>query len=610
MYTRQWIMLPWAVLSLILGCAAPEDASLDATGEWGTDQSAATTSAVFSGTVTNEQGTVLAGATVTINGIARSTDSTGKYFVSISGSTNGYILNVSKPGFAPSTTFSSAGMRNNTHVLASAFVQQINPATDTLVTSNTGVRVSIRANTLVDAAGAPATGPVTITVASYNPLRMPGDMTAVNASGAQVALESVGAATITATNSRGASLNLRGGATAEGFIPLPPQLGRMPPCIFDGSCRLAMWRFNATTGKWQEKSAGMVVSSTGIQFTMMGGSSTASVSPLAIVANEGFGTWNADVEMTSPACTIVEFRNFPLECYNPSNAANEPGIQVNLKLPNSAGTLISRTDRALSASAFLALYNIRANALQEVGIAFPAGAPAYCAGNLTITSTPAPAASYPTFSATGGVTRFNSGAPWGGTGFPRNARGLLIDFNDVSGSSHPCRSTVTFETSSAPVGPLKTAMTWSLLASAAPNSAHAYALVGSDSRTNPYQGDTLTNQMLPVLCIKKNQPPYPGSGTIGSPVQTPGGAWRRSWSGGTIALTAPVKGNTLLSRTAADAFCASQFGTGYRMAEFHDGDPTLWSGWDFWGEALNANLTPFRNTRFWVSINDQNANPW
>jgi hypothetical protein len=46
------------------------------------------------------------------------------------------------------------------------------------------------------------------------------------------------------------------------------------------------------------------------------------------------------------------------------------------------------------------------------------------------------------------------------------------------------------------------------------------------------------------------------------------------------------------------------------MAEFHDGDPALWSGWDFWAAARGASITPFQGTRFWVSINGQNANPW
>lgn len=159
-------------------------------------------------------------------------------------------------------------------------------------------------------------------------------------------------------------------------------------------------------------------------------------------------------------------------------------------------------------------------------------------------------------------------------------------------------------------GPVKRAMTWSLLDSAAPMASQAYALVGSDALTDPYQGDTLTSQTLPVLCISKSGVPHPGTGVIGNPVQTSGGAWRRTWSGGTIALTPPVIGTSLTSRTVADTLCANNFGAGYRMAEFHDGDSSLWSGWDFWGAARSANLSPFQSTRFWVSINGTNANPW
>jgi hypothetical protein len=153
-------------------------------------------------------------------------------------------------------------------------------------------------------------------------------------------------------------------------------------------------------------------------------------------------------------------------------------------------------------------------------------------------------------------------------------------------------------------------MTWSLLNSAKPDAWNAYVLPGSDAVTNPYQGDTWTNNSLPVLCINKNNPLNPGVGVLGSPTQTPGGAWRGTWSGGTVALTAPVKGTTLTSVAAANALCASQLGAGYQMAEFHDGDPAYWSGWDFWGAAAGANLSLFQGTRFWVSINDQNANPW
>jgi hypothetical protein len=159
-------------------------------------------------------------------------------------------------------------------------------------------------------------------------------------------------------------------------------------------------------------------------------------------------------------------------------------------------------------------------------------------------------------------------------------------------------------------GPEKLAMTWVLARHVTPNASHTYALVGSDGFTDAYEGDTHTRQFLPVLCIHKNGVPHPGTEVIGPLSWTSGGSARKTWSGGTLALSRPVQGSLLTSRSEADALCASQFGPGYRMAEFHDGDEGYPSGWDFWDEVRGADLAPFQNTRFWVSIDDQNANPW
>jgi len=156
----------------------------------------------------------------------------------------------------------------------------------------------------------------------------------------------------------------------------------------------------------------------------------------------------------------------------------------------------------------------------------------------------------------------------------------------------------------------KKAMTWtSLNSSRSADQQHTYALVGSDIATNPYIGDEVITQSLPILCINKANLPRPTS--IPNPSQTPGGAWRGTWSGGYIGLTNPIQGSMLTSRSIADAICTKNFGAGYRMAEFHDGDASLWSGWDFWGEVVSSPRSLLGNKRrFWVSINDQPANPW
>jgi hypothetical protein len=419
------------------GCVAEEARVEREPADHQVEGEATATSAVFSGTVTSEQGVPQAGVTVVINGISRITDSTGKYFISVTSVTTGYVLSLSKKGFAPSSEFHAAGETNLQHVLRSGFVATVDPTVDSTVVASSGVTVSLKANSLMTASGAAPTGMVQITVAAYDPLRMPGDFTAVNAAGEQVALESVGAVFIGADDSTGQALELRSGMTSDAFIPVPAAVREVPPCVLDFSCRIAMWKFDPSTGKWVEKTdMGIQLSSSGTRFTMRGVAGT----QLLPISAGGLGMWNADIEKKAPACTIIEVVNFPTECYGAGNK-----VQFNLQLQNSAGTLIPRTDFLSSATPYIVLYNIRANVVQQVGLTLPADAPSTCLNRLTISSNPGPVAGFPVISSSSGVTRFDAGAPWGGTGFPVDGGGMLIDFTDVALGTHPCHSHVWFQ---------------------------------------------------------------------------------------------------------------------------------------------------------------------
>ena len=131
--------------------------------------------------------------------------------------------------------------------------------------------------------------------------------------------------------------------------------------------------------------------------------------------------------------------------------------------------------------------------------------------------------------------------------------------------------------------------------------------VGCGPASNPcdaYHGDTLCTQQLPVLCIYKPAPPFP------VPVGVNNSDQYNLWSGGVVATTAPIAGNTFQHLSAnppndANSYCVAQFGPGWRVAEFHDG----W-GWHFqaYGGTVSAPAVP--STRFWVNINDQPANCW
>ncbi|MDX3696424.1 MULTISPECIES: hypothetical protein [Streptomyces] len=140
-------------------------------------------------------------------------------------------------------------------------------------------------------------------------------------------------------------------------------------------------------------------------------------------------------------------------------------------------------------------------------------------------------------------------------------------------------------------------MTWTVLAE---GTANGTVRVGADSGTDPYYGDTPATATLPLLCLRVT-----GSG-VPSGI-TPD--FYAGWARGTVAATPPVQGRSLTSRSVADNLCTQYYGTGWRMAEFHDGryGSNLESsgGWSFWAHGYLP-----KDTRFWAAINDQPANPW
>jgi hypothetical protein len=163
----------------------------------------------------------------------------------------------------------------------------------------------------------------------------------------------------------------------------------------------------------------------------------------------------------------------------------------------------------------------------------------------------------------------------------------------------------------------RNAMTWKMKQAPVVIGSKTYVLFGSDNGqpggTNPYNGDTSVNEYRSLLCINKTGAPAP-EGLPSSSI-TPGGANNNSWSGGTVLVIPNIQGKQLTSQAVADNMCA-QVGkitrgiSGYRMAEFHDGNGSN-PGWSFWAEAYGDINGLASSTRYWVNINDQpGATPW
>lgn len=174
------------------------------------------------------------------------------------------------------------------------------------------------------------------------------------------------------------------------------------------------------------------------------------------------------------------------------------------------------------------------------------------------------------------------------------------DFSVTFGIDHPQNNPPNYHNSSCSImygySSGHAGMTWRSLEQRSGGVVH----VGSDNVTNAYSGDTAAATSLPVLCLRVTNAAVPAGITPD---------FYNGWAKGSVALTAPVAGSTLTSRTTADSLCSSTFGPAWRMAEFHDGyygsSLQYSGGWSYWAYGTIA-----VGQRFWVAINDQPANPW
>jgi hypothetical protein len=146
--------------------------------------------------------------------------------------------------------------------------------------------------------------------------------------------------------------------------------------------------------------------------------------------------------------------------------------------------------------------------------------------------------------------------------------------------------------------------------------------VGIDGTGNPYNGDTACTKKRPILCVNVDGSSRPNYDVA------PGQEFYQGWVQGHYTTTAPVRGSLITSEANGDARCAASFGSGWRMAEFHDGVWVTGMNAGDYGNtfgSLHAWPAPPYSTgghttwgfghvrtdmRLWVAINDQLGNCW
>ena len=112
-----------------------------------------------------------------------------------------------------------------------------------------GAQITVPAGALVDAAGNPPAGNVTLAFATLNPARraLPGDYRAVDRNNTAAEMLSYGALSATFRDGGGNPLNLRAGVSAEIRVPVSDAQRPSAPAA------IAIWAYDEATGMWKEE---------------------------------------------------------------------------------------------------------------------------------------------------------------------------------------------------------------------------------------------------------------------------------------------------------------------------------------------------------------------
>lgn len=141
------------------------------------------------------------------------------------------------------------------------------------------------------------------------------------------------------------------------------------------------------------------------------------------------------------------------------------------------------------------------------------------------------------------------------------------------------------------VGEEKKGMTWGLsnpIPEPVNGVAHFACKVASGD-CDPYKGDTVCSQPMPILCINPMG--------LTKPANLTESKWDK-WTGGIVGTTKPIAAPNKLSE--ANKMCVEEFGKGWRVAQFHD-SATGRSAWAFSGYGNAGTM----GKRYWTDIDDQ-----
>jgi hypothetical protein len=241
------------------------------------------TGARFIGTVTDgATGAALAGAQVDVDGITATTDDAGWFRIATPESER-HVLTVRHPGYALLSQVYHGNATGLALRLMPAQRTTVDPTQDIELTDGRkGATVHIPANSLVDALGQLPSGPVTIDLATYNPMlgAVPGDREVLDASKQPLTLHHTQGMSLDITDAAGRRYNLASGHKAIVGFQAPAQAS--PPET------LRLSHYDEASGTWHE----------------MGQAVRRGARYLAVVSS--FSSWNVGHYSSDTACLRID----------------------------------------------------------------------------------------------------------------------------------------------------------------------------------------------------------------------------------------------------------------------------------------------------------------
>ncbi|HYR27121.1 MAG TPA: carboxypeptidase-like regulatory domain-containing protein [Thermoanaerobaculia bacterium] len=211
----------------------------------------------LAGRVVNDTGAPVAGVRVTTAGAAPvTTNVAGEFRLTRLPATPRRVVNFSAPGYVDNTqTFPAAARGGGTTIIVwpRAAAVTIDAGTGGSVPLGNGGSVTIPANALVDAAGQPVSGPVSVSATYFDVSNeaqlnaVPGDFTARMRDGSQELLESFGVFDVAITDAQSRPVNLAAGQSATAAVPIAERfIGR-------AGAVSGMYSFDRVSGRWVEE---------------------------------------------------------------------------------------------------------------------------------------------------------------------------------------------------------------------------------------------------------------------------------------------------------------------------------------------------------------------